>query len=87
MLAVIDEGENDNAGWRGPVSDARVRPIRRGNGDGRHQGARQDQRQKARVSPRDQLTPSVQLDVERLTDSIAEDNLEAALRVREAGKD
>ena len=36
------------------------------------------------MSPRYQLTPSAQQDVDRITDFIAEDNVEAALRVHDA---
>jgi len=36
------------------------------------------------VSQRYQLTPSAQRDVDRITDLIAEDNVEAALRVHDA---
>jgi plasmid stabilization system protein ParE len=36
------------------------------------------------VSPRYRLTPSAQQDVDRITDFIAEDNVEAALRVHDA---
>ena len=36
------------------------------------------------MSPRYRLTPSAQQDVDRITDFIAEDNVEAALRVHDA---
>jgi plasmid stabilization system protein ParE len=36
------------------------------------------------VSPRYRLTPSAQQDVDRITDFVAEDNVDAALRVYDA---